>query len=169
MRRRRRNSLLPSSDSYQKHLCGRVPNRFFGSRIPANSVQQAMNHLKPHAMRTVRRPQLASVSSVPWYASQHVCPPRGWCWRKLPVPILEPPIAKEIHGCYCWMKLRQGPQVAGSDVRSQSTVMGTPQPVPRIYGSATVDTVAVRPLVAQKTVKCSRYLLKFAGFSQRFC
>ena len=89
-----------------------------------------MNHLKPHAMRTVRRTQLATVSSVPWYASQHVCPPRGWCWKKLPVPILEPPIAKEIHGCYCWMKLRQGPQVAGSDVRSQSTVMGTPRPVP---------------------------------------
>ena len=132
--RRRRNSLLPSSDSYQKHLCGRVPNRFFGSRIPANSVQQAMVVLSepPETTRNaygtacptcLRVSSTVVLESTCMHAHQEV-----GAGRSFPVPILQPSIAKEIHGCYCWTKLRLGPQVAGSDVRSQSTVMGTPSP-----------------------------------------
>jgi len=138
MRRRRRNSLLPSSDSYQKHLCGlfSVPNRFFGSRIPANSVQQAMVVLSepPETTRNaygtacptcLRVSSTVVLESTCMHAHQEV-----GAGRSFPVLILQPSIAKEIHGCYCWTKLRLGPQVAGSDVRSQSTVMGTPRPVP---------------------------------------
>ena len=90
--RRRRNSLLPSSDSYQKHLCGLfcVPNRFFGSRIPANSVQQAMVVLSepPETTRNAYGtacPTCIRVSStVVTRVNMYACPPRGWCRKKLP-------------------------------------------------------------------------------------